>query len=286
MADVYQRVSAVGAAVQQLWKEFSGSTYHVRVMGSVLLNSTGGEPGSTAVPVNVQGVASTAVLGVVIQGAASTSTRWPVVIQSSTGGEGGSTALPLYVVGTGSSAFPIYVLGTITANQGTTGATAWPVSLAALPALAASTAIIGSLYPSTAVVGHVIGNASTAITGGNYDAGPIWATKHKITNSSDMSAGALITNAPTTTLKIRITDLLISPDGAMSITLREETTGTTGTIVGGPYYLSADSVVQITTRGDMWGASSDGPAADKAIQAVASTSGYVTLEAWWKETTA
>ncbi len=227
MADVYQRVSAVGAAVVQKWQEFSGSTYFVRVMGAVLLNSTGGQPGSSDVPANVKGTASTAVVGHVVADA--------------------STA----VIG---SLYP-------------------------------STAIIGALGVSTAVIGHVVGDASTAIVGGGYDAGPIWATKKKITNSSDMSGGALITAAPTTTLKIRITDLLISPDGAMSITLREETTGTTGTIVGGPYYLSADSVVQITTRGDMWGASSDGPAADKAIQAVASTSGYVTLEAWWRETT-
>ena len=63
MADVYQRVSAVGAAVQQLWKEFSGSTYHARVMGAVILNSTGGEVGSTAVPLNIQGAGSTAILG-------------------------------------------------------------------------------------------------------------------------------------------------------------------------------------------------------------------------------
>ena len=66
MADVYQRVSAVGAAVQQLWKEFSGSTYHVRVMGSVMLNSTGGEVGSSDVPANIKGVASTAVIGHVV----------------------------------------------------------------------------------------------------------------------------------------------------------------------------------------------------------------------------
>ncbi len=213
MADVYQRVSAVGAAVVQKWQEFSGSTYFVRVMGSVLLNSTGGEVGSTAVPMKVQALASTAVMG-------------HVTVDSP------------------------------------------------LPALVASTALIG----------HVVADASTAITGGTYDAGPIWGSKKKITNSSDMSGGALITAAPTTTLKIRFTDLMINPDSSMIVTLREETTGTTGTIVGGPYYLAGNLMHWTVTRGNLAGASSDGPAADKAVQAVASVAGYVTVEAWWKET--
>ncbi len=115
MARVFQSVSAVSAAMRQMWEEFTsstGGTYAARVMGAVLLNSTGGQPGSSDVPANIKSAASTAVVGHVVADA--------------------STA----IIG---SLYP---------------------STAIIGGLGVSTAVIGSLAPSTVHVGQVGGHVA------------------------------------------------------------------------------------------------------------------------------
>lgn len=107
----------------------------------------------------------------------------------------------------------------------------------------------------------------------NYkDAGPDWKTSRKIVNSADMTSLTDITDAPDK--KLVLTDLLISVDTAMNVTIKEETTGV---ILCGPIYLAANSTVQVTTRGEMSKTTTIG----KKVQAIASAAGNITIEAWW-----
>jgi hypothetical protein len=99
---------------------------------------------------------------------------------------------------------------TVTANQGTAGAAAWPAS----------------------------------------DAGPAWATVRGVSGepvaSADMSGAAVaVTDAPTGTQKVVLDDLYLSTDTALSFTLTEETSGT---VILGPLYMAANSAQQVTPR--------------------------------------
>lgn len=108
------------------------------------------------------------------------------------------------------------------------------------------------------------------------DAGPSWEAQRKVVNSADMSTATNITDAPdASTYKQVLTDVVISAGAAMTVTLKEETSGT---VFGGPYYLAANSTVQITPRGK-WKLAT----ANKRWQAQASATGNVTVETFWYE---
>jgi hypothetical protein len=104
------------------------------------------------------------------------------------------------------------------------------------------------------------------------DAGPAWTSVRGISGvpflSADQhSAPASVTDAPTSGQKLCITDTVISVDTQMSVTFKEETTGT---IVSGPYYMTANSVLQVTPRGKF-----KLPTANKRLQVLTSVSGNI-----------
>jgi hypothetical protein len=117
--------------------------------------------------------------------------------------------------------------------------------------------------------------AGTNVVGGALDAGPGWTTGHTPTNSADMSAAAAdVTAAPAAGQRLVLTDLTISVDTAMSVTITEETSGT---VMHGPFYMAANSTIQITTRGRM----SKLATAGKKYQAQSSAAGNITVETWY-----
>jgi hypothetical protein len=103
------------------------------------------------------------------------------------------------------------------------------------------------------------------------DAGPEWATLHKIVNSADMSAPTPVCDTPGGGLCFVLVDLVISTDTPLSVTLTEETSGT---VLGGPYYLPANSTMQLTPRSE--GAKT--AVATKRVMAQANRAGHVTVE--------
>lgn len=105
------------------------------------------------------------------------------------------------------------------------------------------------------------------------DVGPSWTSLHKVINSADMSGAGIakIIDDPAAGLKFVLTDIIISVATAMNVTLKEETGGA---VLGGPYYLGANSTLQITTR-SKWIKTT---VATDAIQALASVAGNVTIE--------
>jgi hypothetical protein len=105
------------------------------------------------------------------------------------------------------------------------------------------------------------------------DGGPAWETEHQVTNSADMTGAADVTGDPTVGQHIIVTDVVISVGTVMNVTLLEETSGT---VVGGPYYLPANGTVQITPRGE-WRL----PIADRRLRADASVAGNITVEIWY-----
>lgn len=112
----------------------------------------------------------------------------------------------------------------------------------------------------------------TNTIGATKDAGPNWTSTHTIVNSADMTGAADVSPAPTAGQKIVITDVIISVGTAMALTLLEETSGT---VVGGPYYLSANSTLPITPRSE-WKLAT----ADRKLRADASAAGNITVETW------
>lgn len=96
---------------------------------------------------------------------------------------------------------------------------------------------------------------------------------HTVTNSANMTTAADISPSPTGGQKIVLADVLISVDTDMSVTLRE---ATSNTVVAGPYYIAAYSVVQITTRSRHLKL----PVADRKLQGITSASGNITIETW------
>lgn len=90
--------------------------------------------------------------------------------------------------------------------------------------------------------------------------------------SADRSASAAsVTDAPTSGQKLVITDILFSCDTAMSVTFKEETSGT---VIHGPLYFPANSTQQITLRGK-----TKLPVANKKLQAQTSVAGNISVEA-------
>ncbi len=118
-------------------------------------------------------------------------------------------------------------------------------------------------------------DATLAVTGiqRNYDAGASWTAVHTVTNSSDMQSAADVSGAPDSGQYLVVTDVIISTDTALTITLQEETSAT---VFGGPYYLAANSTLQLTIRSRQFKLAT----ANKKLQAVASKAGNVTIETW------
>lgn len=126
-------------------------------------------------------------------------------------------------------------------------------------------------YPASEVLTTLpAGTAADPIA--TSDAGPAWTTARAIVNSADASGGVVsLTAAPTTGQKIVVDDLLISTDTALSVTFKEETSGT---VIRGPIYLAANSTAQITLRGK-----TKLPVANKKLQFITSVAGNITVEA-------
>lgn len=120
--------------------------------------------------------------------------------------------------------------------------------------------------------------AGANLLGAIKDAGPNWTTVWGIagvpfTSADQHSAVASVSDAPTGGQKLVIDDLLISVDTTMSVTLKEETSGT---VIAGPFYLPANSgPVQITPRGKGWKLAT----ADKKLQVITSVAGNIMVQA-------
>lgn len=66
------------------------------------------------------------------------------------------------------------------------------------------------------------------------------------TSADQHSAVASVTDAPLSNQFLCVDDILVSVDTAMSVTFKEETSGT---VVFGPIYLPANGTIQVTLRG-------------------------------------
>jgi len=116
--------------------------------------------------------------------------------------------------------------------------------------------------------------ASGGVAGAATDNGPAWTSLHKNVNSADATGEVAITDAPTAGQKIVLTDIVISVGTAMSVTIKE---ATSGTVMLGPYYMAANSTIQVTPRGK-------GPktaVADRVMNVDASAAGNITVDSWW-----
>jgi len=108
--------------------------------------------------------------------------------------------------------------------------------------------------------------AGTAVIGAVKWAGVNWAVGDTVVTSADATAGADLSAAPTSTMKIVIDDLEISVGTAMTITIQEETTNT----VLYKWFMTANSSVVLSSKNGK-----QLPSADKKVRVVASVSGNV-----------
>jgi hypothetical protein len=140
---------------------------------------------------------------------------------------------------------------TVVANAGAPPATPWGVSLDA--------ATLAALETTTTL-----------------DGGPAWTSVWGVagvpfTSPDQHSAVASVTDAPTSGQKLVITDLIVSVDTNMSVTFKEETSGT---IIFGPWYCSANSgPIQVTLR-----SKKKLPVANKKLQVLTSVAGNITVQ--------
>lgn len=124
--------------------------------------------------------------------------------------------------------------------------------------------------------------------GGNYepsltsrDGGPGWNTgvgsdafpRQAVQSSDATGAGVAITVDPETTETLAVTDLIISVDTAMSVTIKDND-GTPKTLF--KFYMAANSTIQITPRG--WLQVTLG----KKLIAIASVSGNISITSFYK----
>lgn len=121
--------------------------------------------------------------------------------------------------------------------------------------------------------------AGSAAIGSAQDSGPSWTPAHGIagvpfTSADQHSAVASVTSAPTSApLNLVFTDLIVSVDTAMSVTFKEETSGT---VICGPFYMAANSSVQFTPRSfRAWKL----PVANKKLQVLTSVAGNIMVDA-------
>jgi len=129
--------------------------------------------------------------------------------------------------------------------------------------------------------GGAISNEGTptgnVTAGGITDAGPAWATVRGVSGvpytSADRSGSlASVTDAPVAGQKLVIDDLVVSVDTDMAVTFKEETAG--NPVVHGPFYMPANSVLQLTLRGK-----TKLSTANKKLQVITSVAGNITVEA-------
>lgn len=142
--------------------------------------------------------------------------------------------------------------------------TASDINPPTLAALAAGSAIIGK-------VGIDQTAGQNAVADGGSGIATSWGVAGVPFVSADQhSAVASITDAPTSGQKLVIDDIIVSVDTAMSVTFKEETSGT---IIFGPWYLPANSgPVQVTPRGKKKLAT-----ANKKLQVITSVAGNITV---------
>lgn len=136
--------------------------------------------------------------------------------------------------------------------EGVAGGVAVPVSVATAPVLVTGTATIGA----------------------TKDAGANWTAVHLVVNSADATGGVDISAAPTSGQKRVLVDLVISVGTTMAVSIIEETSGT---VMHGPFYMAANTVMQITPRSTPM---SKLPTADKKYRVDTSVAGSVTIETW------
>jgi hypothetical protein len=118
---------------------------------------------------------------------------------------------------------------------------------------------------------------SGTIIGAVQDAGVSWVSVDGIAGvpftSADQHLTAVnCTDAPTTSQKLVITDLIVSVDAAMSVTFKEETSGI---VVVGPLYMAANAVVQLTPRSKIWKLGS----INTHLQVITSVTGHIMVDA-------
>lgn len=92
----------------------------------------------------------------------------------------------------------------------------------------------------------------------------------RFTSADQHSAVASVTDAPTSGQKLVIDDLIVSVDTAMSVSFKEETSGT----IFATFYMPANSVLPMTPRGRFKLAT-----ADKKLQVLTSVAGNIAVTA-------
>lgn len=146
--------------------------------------------------------------------------------------------------------------------------------------LGAGTNAIGKLAANSGVdIGDVdvTSIAAGANTIGNTkDAGPSWTSVHGVSSvpftSADATTAASVSDSPTAGQKLVLTDLIMSSDTALSLTIRCETSNV---VIAGPFYLAAGSSLQVTPRSKAWKTAT----ADKKLQVIASLAGNISVDA-------
>lgn len=126
-----------------------------------------------------------------------------------------------------------------------------------------------AVNPNGTSIGAGGGGSSTT------DAGPAWTSVWGVagvpfTSADQHSAVASVTDAPTSGQKLCIDDILLSVDTAMNVTFKEETSGT---VMFGPWYLPANSTIQVTVRGKK-----KLPTVNKKLQVITSVAGNITVQ--------
>jgi len=106
------------------------------------------------------------------------------------------------------------------------------------------------------------------------DNGPAWSSNWGIagvpfTSADQHSAPASVTDEPALGQMLCIDDIVFSTDTAMNVTFKEETSGA---VVFGPWYVAANSVIQITPRGKKKLST-----ANRALQVITSIAGNITV---------
>lgn len=125
----------------------------------------------------------------------------------------------------------------------------------------------------------LVGNDGTVSTKpGVQDGGSAFSDTHGVgspavpfTSANASGSDAAVTNAPASGKKIVISDLVVSVDTDMTVTFKEETTGT---VIAGPFYMAARSTMQVTTRSGALRAYTS----DKKITVRTSTTGNISVD--------
>ncbi len=185
------------------------------------------------------------------------------------------------------NALSVYPVGNAASVTSATSTGNWLVDVAGFVAVRArcSTYTSGSAVVTWNATAETWGGepgpiaSGTATIGATQDAGPAWTSVHGIsgvpfTSSDQHSAAANCTDAPTTGLKLVITDLVFATDTAMNVTFKEETSGT---VIAGPFYVAANSTVQLTPRSIAWKLAT----ANKHLQVITSVSGNIMVDAFY-----